>query len=107
MTLESLHPLAACHHSNPAADSVGQIAVRPGDQLPGIPRSRANLVIDYAMTHRLRLGASLIEQGSVYRFGDEANLTSPLGGYTVVDLNASFRPRDRITLFVVANNVFN
>jgi iron complex outermembrane receptor protein len=37
----------------------------------------------------------------------EANLTQPLGGYTVVDLNLAFRPVDRLTLFAVVNNAFD
>jgi iron complex outermembrane recepter protein len=102
-----LTPLLLDSHSNPGADAIGQIDVRPGDELPGIPRHRVNLVIDYAMTRRWSIGAAVIEQGSAYRFGDEANLTRPLGGYTVVDLNASFRPGDRMTLFAVTNNVSN
>ena len=47
-------------------------------------------------------------QSNVYRFGDEANLTQPLGGYAVVDLNAAYRPyRSHLTLFGVVNNVFD
>jgi iron complex outermembrane recepter protein len=43
----------------------------------------------------------------VYRFGDEANLTQPVGGYTVVDFNASFRASEHFTLFAVLNNAFD
>jgi outer membrane receptor protein involved in Fe transport len=42
-----------------------------------------------------------------YRFGDDANLTSPVGGYVVVALNAAYRPTDHITAFAVVNNVLN
>ncbi len=93
--------------SNPAADALGQIQIRPGDELPGIPRHRANLVVEFAMTDRFSIGGSVIAQGSAYRFGDEANLTPPLAGYTVVDLNAAYRPAEHVTLFAVTNNVLN
>lgn len=102
-----LSPLLLDSDSNPAADANGQIQVRPGDALPGIPRHRANLVIDFALSQRWGIGAAAVEQGSVYRFGDEANLTQAMGGYTVLDLNVSFHPCDRLTLFAVINNVLN
>jgi len=53
------------------------------------------------------VGGSAVAQSNVYRFGDEANLTQPLSGYTVVDLNAAYRPSNRITLFAIVNNVFD
>jgi outer membrane receptor protein involved in Fe transport len=93
--------------SSPAADANGNEQVLPGDRIPGIPRYRANFVVDYDLTSRLSVGAEAVTQSGVYRFGDEANLTTPIGGYTVVDLNAAYRPRDGITLFAVVNNAFD
>jgi len=93
--------------NSPSADANGNEQVEPGDRIPGIPLHRGNLVVDYAATSRLSLGGSIAVQSTVYRFGDEANLTEPLGGYTVVDLNAAFRPNERITLFAAVNNVFD
>jgi len=93
--------------NNPAADANGQEQVLPGDRIPGIPRHRGNFVVDCDVTARFSVGASAVVQSNVYRFGDEANLTQPLGGYGVVDLNAAFRPTDRVTLFAIVNNVFD
>jgi len=93
--------------NNPAANPDGQEQVLPGDRIPGIPRHRFNLVLDYSVTDRFSVGASAVAQSNAYRFGDEANVTQPLGGHTVVDLNAAFRPGDRITLFAVVNNAFD
>jgi iron complex outermembrane receptor protein len=92
---------------SPAADANGNEQVLPGDRIPGIPRHRGNLVLDYDVTARFTVGGSVVAQSNVYRFGDEANLTQPLGGYSVVDLNAALRPADHVTLFVVVNNVFD
>jgi outer membrane receptor protein involved in Fe transport len=100
-------PLLLNSGDNPEADANGQEQVRPGNRLPGIPRHRVNVVMDYAATDRLTLGASARLQSSAYRFGDEANLTAPLGGYTVIDLNAAFRFADRVTLFAVVNNALD
>ncbi len=91
--------------NSPAADANGNEQVLPGARIPGIPLHRGNVVVDYEVTKRFSVGASAAVQSSVYRFGDEANLTQPLGGYTVVDLNAAFRAGDRLTLFAIVNNV--
>jgi len=92
---------------SPAADANGNEQVLPGARIPGIPLHRANVVVDYEVTSRFSVGGSATMQSNEYRFGDEANLTAPVGGYAVVDLNAAFKPRDRVTLFVVVNNVFD
>jgi outer membrane receptor protein involved in Fe transport len=93
--------------NSPAADDNGNEQVLPGDRIPGIPKHRGNVVADYSLTSRISVGASAVVQSSVYRFGDEANLTAPLGGYTTVDLNAAYRPNDAVTLFAVLNNAFD
>ncbi len=100
-------PLDLNSGSNPAADDNGQIHVNPGDRIPGIPRHRANLVVDYSVTSQLSVGGEAIAQSSAYRFGDESNLTAPVGGYGILDLNAAYHPIDHLTLFVVVNNVLN
>jgi outer membrane receptor protein involved in Fe transport len=53
------------------------------------------------------VGGSAITQSNAYRFGDEANSTEPVGGYTVIDLDAAFHAGRRLTLFAVVNNVLN
>jgi outer membrane receptor protein involved in Fe transport len=93
--------------NSPAADANGNEQVEPGDRIPGIPMHRGNLVVDYTVTEHFSVGGSVVAQSNVYRFGDEANLTQPVGGYTIVDLNAAFRPSERITLFAVVNNAFD
>ena len=93
--------------NNPAADANGQIHVKSGDRIPGIPRHRANIVVDYAVVSQLSVGAEAVVQSNSYRFGDESNVTAPVGGYTVLNLNANYRPIDHLSLFVVVNNVLN
>jgi outer membrane receptor protein involved in Fe transport len=100
-------PLSLNSVNNPAANANGQEQVQPGDRLPGIPRHRLTLVLNYAVTERLSVGASAASQSDTYRFGDEANLTRPLGGYTAVDLNAAFRAGNRVTLFAMLNNALD
>jgi outer membrane receptor protein involved in Fe transport len=100
-------PLDLNSGSNPAADANGQIHVQPGDRIPGIPRHRINLVVDYSLLHDWTIGAEAIAQTSAYRFGDEANLTAPIGGYTVVDVNVAYRPTAHVMVFAVLNNALD
>jgi outer membrane receptor protein involved in Fe transport len=93
--------------NSPAADANGNQQVLPGARIPGIPLHRGTLVVDYDVTGRFSVGGSAQVQSNVYRFGDEANLTQPVGGYAFVDLNAAYRAGDRLTLFVIVNNVFD
>jgi hypothetical protein len=55
--------------------------------------------MDYDVSARFNVGGSVVVQSNVYRIGDEANVSQPLGGYSVVKLNAVFRPADHVTLF--------
>jgi outer membrane receptor protein involved in Fe transport len=100
-------PLLLGSDSNPGADSNGNEHVEPGDRLPGIPRHRGTVVVEYHVTEKWLVGASAILQSAQYRFGDEANLTKPVGGYGVVDLHSSYKIADSITVFGVLNNAFN
>jgi outer membrane receptor protein involved in Fe transport len=100
-------PLVLNSGNNPATDANGQIQVSPGDRIPGIPRHRANVVVDYSITSHWSVGGEAVAQSNVYRFGDESNSTAPVGGYTIIDLNAAFRPVDNFTVFVVVKNVLN
>jgi outer membrane receptor protein involved in Fe transport len=100
-------PLDLNSPNNPAADANGQIHVSPGDRIPGIPRHRANIVVDYSVTSQLSVGGEAVAQSSMVRFGDESNLTAPVSGHAILNLNAAYRPIDSLTLFVVVNNVLN
>ena len=53
------------------------------------------------------IGSNTILQSSQYRFGDEANLSKPVGGYVIVNLNTSYRITSNITVFGVLNNAID
>ena len=100
-------PLVLDGGSNPAANALGQIDIVPGDRIPGIPRHRGTAVVEYDVLENWTIGGSAILQSSQYRFGDEANLTKPVGGYAVFNLNTSYRVTPHITLFGIVNNIFD
>ena len=100
-------PLVLDGGSNPAANALGQIDIVPGDRIPGIPRHRGTAVIEYDVLSNWTIGGSAILQSSQFRFGDESNLTKPIGGYAVFNLNTSYRVTPHITLFGIVNNIFD
>jgi iron complex outermembrane receptor protein len=100
-------PLLLGSDSNPDSDANGNIHVLPGDRLPGIPKHRGTVVLDYNLTPRWTVGGNVILASSQYRFGDEANQTKPVGGYVVVNLNTAYKITRAITIFGVLDNAFD
>ena len=76
---------------NPGADADGEIAVRPGDRIPAIPRHSLKAGVDYALTDRLTLGAELVASSKRFLRGDEANLQAPIKGFAVISATAGYR----------------
>jgi outer membrane receptor protein involved in Fe transport len=93
--------------SNPYQDENGDIAVQPGDTLPGIPKNRVKAGADFQVLPQWTLGASVEWVGSVYYVGDEANLTPPIPSYTVVDLNTTYTPFQHLQIFASIDNLLN
>ena len=91
---------------NPAADEDGEIAVRPGDRIPAIPRHSLKAGADYAVTDRLTLGGELVASSKRYLRGDEANLQAPIEGFAIVNATASYR-RGPLELFGRLENLFD
>ncbi len=100
-------PLLLGSGSNPRADADGNEHVRPGDRIPGVPTHRGTIVLEYNLTDRWEIGGNAILQSSAYRFGDEANLTKPVGGYVTIGFNTDYKITSAITVFGVLNNAFN
>lgn len=93
--------------SNPHQDEYGNIQVRPGDRLPGIPKNRMKIGADYAITPQWKVGAALIVVSSQYYFGDESNQDAPMPGYHVVNLHTSCRIGRHVELFGSIDNLFD
>lgn len=93
--------------SNPAADANGNIAVRPGARLPGIPANQAKLGAYYKVTDKWTVGGTAIVASGSFLFGDEANLTPKLPPYFTINLNTSYQLTDQVQLFALVQNVTN
>ena len=93
--------------NNPFADAAGNVQVKPGDHLPGIPQHRLKLNVDYAISDRWTVGGNLIVASDQYFFGDQSNQNPKLAGYYVVNLRSSYRVTDNLEVFGLVQNLFD
>jgi outer membrane receptor protein involved in Fe transport len=95
--------------SNSQADAAGQIQVRPGNRIPGIPKHTLKLRLDYAANERWSLGANLLYASAVYARGDENNqdANGKVPSYTVVNLDSRYQLTKGLDLFLRVNNLFD
>jgi iron complex outermembrane receptor protein len=98
-------PLAS--PNNPFADANGDVFVRPGDHIPGIPRHRVKFGADYAFTPKFKAGADVLIAGAQYFVGDEANQNPQLPLYWVANLHAYYQLDEHVQFFGLVNNLFN
>jgi iron complex outermembrane receptor protein len=85
---------------NSFADANGNIQVKPGDMLPGIPAHRIKAGADYRVTADWLVGADVTWESEQYFRGDESNQMKPLPGFAVVNLHSSYELTDSLELFV-------
>ena len=104
-TFQSAFTLASS--SNPGQDANGDIHVRPGDQLPGIPQHRLKAGLDYTVLDGWIVGTTLDYFGPQFYRGDESNQLAPLPGYVVVNLHSTYQVTSSLQLFVTVDNVFD
>ncbi len=93
--------------SNPDADANGNITVRPGNLLPGVPRSVIKFGVDGVITQAWHAGVDGQYQSGQYLFGDEANLTPRLPGYFVMNLHSTYDITRWFQVFANAQNVLD
>ncbi|MBV8506135.1 MAG: TonB-dependent receptor, partial [Alphaproteobacteria bacterium] len=104
-TFESAFTLSS--PNNPFADAAGNIQVRPGDQLPGVPQNRLKVNADYSVTDKWNVGGNLIYTSSQFFFGDASNQNPKLPGYWTAELHSSYQIANNVELFAIIQNFFN
>ncbi len=92
--------------SNPQAVN-GDINVKPGDIMPGVPRHVVQLGVDYALTDKWKIGSTAVAASGVYVYGDEINTLDKTSPYVVTGLNTEYKLNKNVTLFAFAENIFN
>ncbi|MDN7614330.1 TonB-dependent receptor [Burkholderia cepacia] len=95
--------------ANSAADANGNVAVKQGDHIPGIPAHTVKLRLDYAATPRWDIGANVTWRSGVYARGDENNqdVNGRISGYVLVDLDMRYRITKRFEVFASVTNLFD
>ncbi|HEX3884398.1 MAG TPA: TonB-dependent receptor [Stellaceae bacterium] len=93
--------------NNPGADADGNIFIRPGDRLPGIPQNVLKLGADYKITDAWTIGGAALAENGQYLFGDEANLTPKSPPYFVLNLHSSYQVSKNFQVFAKIDNAFN
>jgi iron complex outermembrane recepter protein len=100
-------PLVLNSPDNPFADANGEITIRPGDHLPGIPANLVKVLVAAHVTNRIDLTLAMRAASGVYLRGDEANLNPKIPGYAVFDIGAKYRFSDALSLFAGVSNLFD
>lgn len=95
----------------------GQIAIRPGDRIPLLPRHMLKLHADWDVTTRWSLGADMSAIGGANARGNENGQHTPDGvyytgpgrsaGYALFNINASVKPTTKLTVFARIDNLFD
>jgi outer membrane receptor protein involved in Fe transport len=106
-TFES--PFTAFSPNNSSADAAGDILVKPGDRIPGIPRDALKLRGELDAFERATFGATLLSFSSQYARGDENNQdrNGPVPGYALVNLDARWGFSGDWELFATVTNLFD
>ena len=92
--------------NNPLADH-GEITVRPGNHLPGVPRHRFKAGVDYKVWDDWTVGADMVAVSGQYLVGDESNLNPKLPGYWVANLHTTYKVSKQVEVFGQVRNVFD
>lgn len=92
---------------NPYADANGNVYVRPGDNITGIPRNLVKLGVTYAVTPQLKVNAEGVFVGSQYYVGDPSNQFPQLPAHYFVNLRATYQLNDQVQFFGLINNAIN
>ncbi|MBK1612365.1 TonB-dependent receptor [Rubrivivax gelatinosus] len=102
--------------TDPACPAEDEIAVRPGDRLPGLPAHQLKAALQWAPSQAWSLGAhwralsSQTVRGNEngrHEAGDDYIGSGRLGGYALLDLTASWRVADGVEVFGRIANVFD
>ena len=89
------------------ANAEGNISVQAGDRIPGIPRHQAKLGGSYRINEQLVVAAEMIYNSDQRLRGDESNQLDAVRGFAVMNLRATYRVSDQITVFARVNNLLD
>jgi iron complex outermembrane receptor protein len=92
---------------SPGSDANGNVQVRPGDELPGVPEHRLKVGADYHVTPAWTVGGTLNFVSGQYFADDQANLNPQLAGHVVVNLHSTYEIMANLEIFGELDNAFD
>jgi iron complex outermembrane receptor protein len=92
---------------SPAADANGNIQVRPGDQLPGVPQHRLKIGADYHINSAWIVGGTLNYVSAQYYANDQSNQEPQLPGHVVVNFHSTYQVTSSLEIFGELDNAFD
>jgi len=95
--------------SNSSADADGNITVKSGDRIPGIPANTVKLRLDYVPFAKWNVGTNLTYRGSIFARGDEDNQdqNGKIPGYFLIDLDTTYNVTKQLQVFATVKNLLN
>ncbi|MBN3767322.1 TonB-dependent receptor [Burkholderia sp. Ac-20365] len=95
--------------SNSSADANGNITVKPGDRIPGIPQNTVKVRVDYTPIPAWNIGTNLTYRGSIFARGDEDNqdVNGTVAGYFLIDLDTTYNVTKQLQVFATVKNLLN
>jgi iron complex outermembrane receptor protein len=93
--------------NSPFADDDGNVQVRPGDRIGGIPPERFKIGGDVYLTPTITIGADILGVSAQRRVGDEGNQDGKLPSYWVAGAHASWEVGHGVELFGRVDNLFD
>lgn len=95
--------------SNSSANGGGDITVKPGNHIPGIPSSTVKLRLDYLATPKWNVGTNVTYRSGVYARGDENNqdVNGKIPGYFLIDLDTTYQVTKQLQVFASVTNLLD
>jgi iron complex outermembrane recepter protein len=97
------HPL----FEDASEDTPRTLAVRPGNDIPGIARHQANLVLELQPASRWRIAADFNFRSGVFLRGDEINALTRTRSYAVVNLRGEYQASEKLRFYLRTENLLN
>lgn len=89
------------------ADENGEISIRGGDRIPGIPQRQIKFNADYQIFDGFSVGFDVVSNGGQFIRGDESNQLGEIDGYTVANFRVRYAVNDDVEIFAKVDNLFD
>ena len=89
------------------ADDDGEIQVRSGDKIPGIPEHQFKFLGNYELIDGLHVGFDIARNSSQFLRGDESNQMNEIDGYTVANLRLRYEINEKLEILATVQNLFD